>query len=185
MHQKYLDSITTHLLKHKLIEDWDTIKCIEKDQTIDDGDYSISTCYEIYHEIYNDNKHYIAEFTLAKMPGCCGVVISTGAWIDYKYRRCGLGKLLNKIRIELAKDKGYSLLLCTDLIRNTPQRKILRKNKWLPLYRFTNRNTNNNLSLDCISLTGRTSRLSSRWIRIKEWWEWLKAFSKRSYRDGY
>jgi hypothetical protein len=86
-----------------------------------------------------------AGFSLVAMPGCCGIVISTGAYVYSQYRQRGLGTLLNNLRKQMAWDMGYSLLLCTDVITNIPQQKIL--SDWTPLGNFTNRRTGNVIAM--------------------------------------
>jgi hypothetical protein len=108
--------------------------------------------YSIYVEKENGDLLTMSTFGLIEMPGCCGIAISTGAWIEHDYRKRGLGTLLNHVRLDIATDMGYSLLLCTDLFTNEPQRKILTKNGWLSLCRFRNKRTGNTISVDCVPL---------------------------------
>lgn len=96
---------------------------------------------------------YVSGFTLKEMIGCCGICVSTGAWVHDNYQKRGLGSLLNKLRQDLAREMGYSVLLCTDRLNNKPQRKLLNKAGWEDVYEFTNSRTNNRIAISVIPLT--------------------------------
>ena len=86
---------------------------------------------------------YAAGFTLVCMPGCCGILISTGCFVNPGYQRRGLGTLLNNMRKQMAWEMGYTLLMCTDVVDNTPQQKIL--SDWTKITSFDNRRTGNHI----------------------------------------
>jgi len=86
------------------------------------------------------------------MPGCCGIVISTGAFVYPPFRRKGVGSILNTFRIELAKTMGFGLMMCTDVLKNNPQQKILDKNNWERIHTFTNPRTNNLVGIHVVNL---------------------------------
>jgi hypothetical protein len=88
----------------------------------------------------------IAAFRLAEMPGCCGVVISTGAWTDPKFQKRGIGTALNKFRMAIAKAIGYSTMMCTAVDDGITE-KILGRNGWTKTGTFVNRRTNNKVSV--------------------------------------
>jgi hypothetical protein len=96
--------------------------------------------------------HLIASWALYQMIGCCGICVSTEAWVSHSFRKKGLGKILNKLRIEIARDCGYSLLLCTDVLSNKPQQKILESNRWDKIYVFNNKRTKNDIGIHIIKL---------------------------------
>ena len=85
----------------------------------------------------------ISEWRLVDMPGCCGILISTGAKVAIPYTNKGLGRLLNRFRIELARALGYGVLLCTDVITNRYQQAILDENGWEQITTFVNPRTYN------------------------------------------
>ena len=89
----------------------------------------------------------ISKFELVQMPGCCGVCISTGTYVNPEFRGKGVNSLLNNFRIDIAKDLGYGLLICTDLKSNTPQMKTLDKNGWKHIHEFKNPRTGNILNI--------------------------------------
>jgi GNAT superfamily N-acetyltransferase len=98
-------------------------------------------------------KHIIATWELYGMKNCCGICVSTAAFVDPKCRKNGLGRILNRVRIDLAKYMGYGLLLCTDVTRNKPQQRILESNGWKQLYTFINPRTKNEVAIHIVDLT--------------------------------
>lgn len=89
----------------------------------------------------------IAYFKVEALTGCCGIQLSTGAYVANTYRGRGLGTLLNTIRIKAAKRAGYGILLCTDRKHNAPQAKILKKNGWEEIATFENPRTHNIINI--------------------------------------
>ena len=83
----------------------------------------------------------IAQWKLVQFPGCCGIVISTEAIVFDRFRRKGLGKLLNTLRCSIAKAMGYGQIVCTEVKTNEPQTKILITNGWQLSSTFTNPKT--------------------------------------------
>lgn len=94
----------------------------------------------------------VADFALHPMPGCCGICVSTAAYVNFPYRNRGIGTLLNLFRMERAKELGYSLLLCTDIAINTPQVRVLEKNGWQKVFKFRNARTGNDVNINIKSL---------------------------------
>lgn len=93
-----------------------------------------------------------AEFHLQQLPGCCGVCVSTGAQVHHSYQKKGLGVLLNSLRIDMARELGFGVLLCTDKMTNKPQRKILAANGWKDVHKFINPRTGNTIAISLINL---------------------------------
>lgn len=94
----------------------------------------------------------IAGFELHPMINCCGICVSTRAFVKEGYRGKGLGEALNSIRIDISRTLGYGLLLCTDVESNEAQRKILKKNGCTDIYKFVNPRTKNTVILTVINL---------------------------------
>lgn len=94
----------------------------------------------------------ISNWSLVSMPGCCGCCISTGVYVVEHFQKKGLGTLLNRLRIDIARALGFGLLFCTDVVENDAQQKILTKNKWDFIYEFKNPRTNNQIGLHVIKL---------------------------------
>jgi hypothetical protein len=94
----------------------------------------------------------IARFSLAQLHGCCGVCVSYHSMVYPPFRNIGVGSVLNKMRFEIAKYLGYGILMCTDVVANLPQRKILENNGWEEVHRFINPRTDNKVSIHVINL---------------------------------
>lgn len=103
--------------------------------------------FNILIGLTSDPNLVVASFELICLPGCCGIVISTDAIVNEKYRNLGLGTLLNEMRIGIAYQWDYPLILCTDNIKNIPQQKILEKNGWNNIHKFYNNRTANDVSI--------------------------------------
>lgn len=101
----------------------------------------------------DSEKVYVSSFRFAHFPGCCGIVISTAAVVSEKYRHRGIGTILNRMRISIARRMGFGMIICTDLERNAPQRKVLKKNGWRDLWMFKNPRTGNALAVSAYDLT--------------------------------
>ena len=104
-------------------------------------------CYVIKME-----KEVLASFQLVQMIGCCGILVSTQSSVHRKLRGKGLGTVLNSLRVEMARNMGYGILLCTDVESNAAQRKILAKNGWQDIYDFKNPRTGNRVFISVINL---------------------------------
>lgn len=121
----------------------------------DPDDLTIETVTEIcerYHFVIKCNGDYVANFSLVAMPGCCGIVVSTGAGVMPRYREKGVGTLLNQFRIELAQAAGYGAMICTDVVQNRPQQRILLNNGWEEVFTFTNPRTDNIVAIHAINV---------------------------------
>jgi len=95
----------------------------------------------------------VATWEMYQMRNCRGICISTAATVTEKFRNIGLGKILNLLRIDLAKTARYNLLLCTDCLNNEPQQKILDANGWQCINEFKDPRTGNKLGIHTFDLT--------------------------------
>lgn len=94
----------------------------------------------------------IASMRLVEMPGCCGILISTGAYVYTRFRRMSINTILNKFRVNIARFMGYSVILCTDISTNIAEKKTLNKNEWNDILHFTNKRTKNPVDISVITL---------------------------------
>jgi len=99
-----------------------------------------------------EDEQWLSTFSLLKMPGCCGILVSTGSSVNYRYARMGVGTLLNAFRKEAAKLLGYTVLFCTDVTANEAQTKILNKNGWKSVHTFKNKRTLNEVALHVVNV---------------------------------
>lgn len=86
-------------------------------------------------------------YELNPFPGCNQIVVSNHAFIYPKYRGKGLGQSQHQQRLAKAKELGYNLILCTVNKSNAAELHILDKNGWLPVERFTNTETGNDVAI--------------------------------------
>jgi hypothetical protein len=105
------------------------------------------------------DNNIVSVFDLHPLPGCCGVVVSTGSYINTEYRGVGLGSLLNKMRLDIAQKWGYGMILCTDVKHNERQMRVLRRNRWRKAIEFHNPRTNNNINLHTHTLNQTATEL--------------------------
>jgi len=89
------------------------------------------------------NYRQVAQFSLAEMPGCCGILVFFHASIASDFRRKGLGSLLLDVRERAAVLAGYSTTQATALKKNEAELTILNKAGWLSFMVFTNERTGN------------------------------------------
>lgn len=97
-------------------------------------------------------RRIVASFQLHPMINCCGICVSTQAMVQADFRNRGIGTLLNSFRIDVARHNGYGLLLCTDVMGNEHQRKVLRANGWKDVHEFVNPRTSNRVAISVINL---------------------------------
>lgn len=98
-------------------------------------------------------KHVVvASWELVPMVNCCGIVVSTAAYVSPDFRGKGLGTLFNTVRLIIAKEAGYSVILCTDWMENAAQRAILNKNGWKDVYMFNNSRTTHDVAISVLNL---------------------------------
>lgn len=96
--------------------------------------------------------HVISTFKLYQMPHCCGIMVSCNAFVGEPFRKKGIGTLLNSLRQDIGRQLGYSLILCTDIEKNEPQRKLLKTNGWKEVYSFLNKRTNNKVYISVVGI---------------------------------
>ena len=94
----------------------------------------------------------IAIFNLSQLKGGCGVVISTGAWVNDKYRGKGIGTILNKFRQDISLYLDYTVMLCTDVDTNKHQKNILSKAGFNHVHTFKNKRTSNIVNISVLNL---------------------------------
>lgn len=89
----------------------------------------------------------IAHFHLSTFPGCCGICMSFHTSIWPSYQRKGLGKLLMKMKEQIAFENGYTLMVATDKCIHESQMRIFKGAKWVKSAEFRNRRTHNSVGL--------------------------------------
>jgi predicted acetyltransferase len=86
--------------------------------------------YELVVKEKNGKMSTVASWRVEHMPHCRHICVFIDAQVEESFRGTGLGTILNKVRLELAKASGYSLALCTVREDNPAQNRIMKKNMW-------------------------------------------------------
>ena len=144
MIEKYTKKLKV-LLSKKIV-----IQCYLDNKWIDLKEHHLAYIKDnnrgIEFKVLNKDK-IISQFKLIQMPGCCGICISTGTYVNPEFRDKGVNIILNNFRIDIATYLGYGLLMCTDLKSNIPQMKTLDKNGWKHIHEFKNPRPGNILNV--------------------------------------
>lgn len=93
------------------------------------------------------NEREIGYFKLEPMPGCCGVVISTGSWLNVAERGSNLGVHFHELKAFVAKELGYSRMLATTQTKNFPELLGAAKSGWKLHDAFINKRTGEQLTV--------------------------------------
>jgi hypothetical protein len=115
-------------------------------------DYSKSS--ESTHYRIEQNDKLIQKFEMGEMHGCCGIATSFHAYMDKDLKNQGWGTICDLIRQLIAKEGGYSILICTLLQTNEANVKIKEKNGWIKLLQFNNNRTGNEVIMGVFDLNG-------------------------------
>jgi len=108
----------------------------------------------VFYEVWQrgETLSQVAEFEIHQLPGCAGACVSTHSKVMPEWQKQGIGSLLNQLRIELARELGYGMMLCTFVDTNVPERCILNTNRWSHLLKFLNPRTKHTVVLSEIHL---------------------------------
>jgi hypothetical protein len=137
------------------------VKVIGKEYQLDDDKPDIERqqwChghYEVWNTAAGPLKplgQRLGSFKLYMLPHCCGVIVSCNACVETAFRGKRVGTTLNMLRQDIARALGYTVMICTDVAGNTPQRKLLATNGWKDLMKFTNKRTGNEVYIAAITL---------------------------------
>jgi len=110
---------------------------------LDSGNWENSpTQFSLY--VGDQNK---AQFSLATLPGCCGIAVLTGMFVNVGLQKQGLGTLLQEFAVELAKQYGYGLLLCSYRNDKESSHGLIKKLRWKKLVDFVSPRTRNKIIL--------------------------------------
>jgi hypothetical protein len=107
----------------------------------------------VTHFAVTVNRGYKAYFSLATLPGCCGIAILTNMSVNVWFRKKGLGTILQELAVELAKAYGYGVLICTYLPESLGSSGLIKKLRWKKALSFYNPRTTNTVTLKTLRLT--------------------------------
>jgi RimJ/RimL family protein N-acetyltransferase len=94
-----------------------------------------------------NNYELISKFKLEQFNGCNGICISKSVMIADNYRGKGLGTHFLNLRESVALDFGYSAMMCSVVLGNLAQQKIMDKNGWQVIAEFDNKRTSNRVRI--------------------------------------
>lgn len=89
----------------------------------------------------------VTEFNLRPFPGCCALCVSTGALVHGNFRRKGVNRIGIKLREALAGYTGYTGLLVTDVVNNSPSIRTIEGAGFKQFHQLKNRRTANLVNL--------------------------------------
>jgi hypothetical protein len=97
---------------------------------------------------YTDGRNIrIGEFCLEPMPGCCGIVVSTKSFLETNFRGSPHSESFHALKAAVAKYFGYTCMLMTTQLRNTPQVVSASKARWRFFHYFRNSRTSNDIGI--------------------------------------
>lgn len=105
-----------------------------------------------YTLIGKENGRHYGGFRLVQMPGCCGICILTGLWVQHTLQSKGLGSCLVSFAKEVAASAGYTTLFGTDIACNEPSSKLAEAQNFKTVFEFTNARTDNDVKVWMINL---------------------------------
>lgn len=98
-------------------------------------------------ELQPSTNEMIGRFYLAPMPGCCGLVVSTGLLLWTEYRSTPIGKEFLDLKEWVPSYLGYPAVIATTQIDNIAQQKSSRKRAYQEIATWTNSRTGRKLNI--------------------------------------
>jgi len=92
--------------------------------------------------------HPFGRFSLEPMPGCCGIVVSTGSYIEPVQRsQHNYSRWFHELKAKVAKHFGYSTMIMTTQLRNFPEVIGASRSGWRFQHSFRNKRTDNDIGI--------------------------------------
>ena len=132
------------------------------DHSSDEGEFTVyfirnkdfNTLDEKVSHDTHKNKIFIGKFCLIQLPGCCGICVLYHCMIDSDLRGNKFGQYMMKLEKIIAIEKDFTVMICTDVIKNIPQKTILKKFGFTSRFTFQNKKkTKNYVELQSVDLT--------------------------------
>ena len=86
-------------------------------------------------------------FYMQQVPGCCGICISFHTWVETEFRGKGIGNLLMKLKLQIAKEAGYTFFMATTNQRCDSADAIFKKYNFFIMNTFINKRTLNSITV--------------------------------------
>lgn len=103
--------------------------------------------YVEVHRVSESSRIVIGHFRLTPMPGCCGIVVSHGAFLNPNSRHSGLSQPFRDIKEKVAKHYGYSLMIATNDLSNIAGTVSMVRSNYKFVHSFTNSRTKNRIGV--------------------------------------
>lgn len=87
----------------------------------------------------------VCYFYLREMPGCCGILVSYHMYVYPKYKKMGIAWVLQDVKEKIARNNGYTIIMCTTRLDNEIENHILEKSGWKIVDSLQNRRTLNHV----------------------------------------
>lgn len=87
------------------------------------------------------------QFRIESFNGCSGIAIIRDVFLKEEHRGYGLAIQFLNLQEQVAKDFGYSAMMCSVVLGNHPQQKTLHKNAWEYIKEFDNKRSGNRVRL--------------------------------------
>jgi hypothetical protein len=84
--------------------------------------------------IFYSECRFVAKFSLRPLPSCYAFCISYNTEVAEFFRKKGIGTVLQKIKQDIALQRGFSNLMCTTTPGNKAQNKLLKKDGWKKVF---------------------------------------------------
>mgnify|MGYP001610609126 CR=1 FL=1 len=103
------------------------------------GEYEVRAHLDLYYPV--------ASFTMKNSLQCNAIAVPYRVRVEPQYRRRGIGKILEGVRINAARAAGYKLLLATSRADNETQIRIMQETGWKQMHAFHNDNSGHDVIL--------------------------------------
>ena len=101
----------------------------------------------ITFSIFSNEDIPAGSFMFYPMPGCCGIVVSTGTYLHKQFRGGQLSRDFRVLKERIAKELGYSCMIATTKMDDIPARKNMEKGNYKFVEEFVNSRTGNRLGI--------------------------------------
>jgi hypothetical protein len=120
---------------------------VPDDETKEKGLYGPRQ-FEVRWRHSDDTSTKVGTFALEPMPGCCGIVVSKGSYLEPNQRsQHNISRWFHDLKALTAKHFGYSTMLMTTQLRNFPEVCGASRSKWRFFHAFRNKRTDNDIGI--------------------------------------
>ena len=125
----------------------------ELDGHIKEGKGLLDTLFLLVFRVTETSRIEIGHTSFSPLPGCCGIVVSHGTYLTEQTRGSGLSEPFRKLKEQIARELGYSLMLATTDMANFPAVGNMFRSNYQMVDAFTNKRTGHLIGLGIKKLT--------------------------------